>query len=162
MLRFGLLFFAVLIEIALAPPAGAAKRVALVIGNGAYAQAGTLTNPVNDATDMANALKRFGFDVILGLDLDRRRFDEKVRAFSNVLEEADAAVLFYAGHGLQVAGLSTTPLVMHQAARAQGPAVCRSWVRNKRRSFADAGAFSLSERRLDPLSGYNRESRRIR
>src|SRR5271166_4812542 len=77
MLRFGLLFFAVLIEVALAPPAGAAKRVALVIGNGAYAQAGTLTNPVNDATDMANALKRFGFDVILGLDLDRRRFDEK-------------------------------------------------------------------------------------
>jgi uncharacterized caspase-like protein len=104
MLRFGLLFFAVLIEIALAPPAGAAKRVALVIGNGAYAQAGTLTNPVNDATDMANALKTFGFEVILGLDLDRRSFDEKVRAFSNVLEEADAAVLFYAGHGLQVAG----------------------------------------------------------
>ena len=104
MLRFGLLVFAVLIQVALALPADAAKRVALVIGNAAYSQAGTLTNPVNDATDVANALKKFGFEVILGLDLDRRSFDEKIRAFSNALEDADAAVLFYAGHGLQVAG----------------------------------------------------------
>ena len=104
MLRFGFLFFAVLIQVALALPADAAKRVALVIGNAAYSQAGTLTNPVNDTTDMANALKKFGFEVILGLDLDRRSFDEKIRAFSNAVEDADAAVLFYAGHGLQVAG----------------------------------------------------------
>ncbi len=103
-MRLGLLFFAILIEVALARPADAAKRVALVIGNGAYSQAGTLTNPANDATDMANALRKFGFEVILGLDLDRRTFDEKVRAFSHALEEADEAVLFYAGHGLQVAG----------------------------------------------------------
>jgi len=85
-------------------PAAAANRVALVIGNAAYTQAGSLTNPVNDAADMAKALTGFGFNVILGLDLDRRAFDEKLRAFSNVLEDADTAVLFYAGHGLQVAG----------------------------------------------------------
>ena len=48
MLRFGLVLFAVLIELAFAQPDGAAKRVALVIGNGAYAQAGTLANPVNE------------------------------------------------------------------------------------------------------------------
>jgi len=59
---------------------------------------------VNDATDMANALKKFGFEVILGLDLDRRSFDEKIRAFSKSLEDADTAALFYAGHGLQGAG----------------------------------------------------------
>ena len=104
MLRFGLLFFVALMQVALTLPADAAKRVALVIGNGAYSQAGTLENPVNDATDVANALKKFGFEVILGLDLDRRSFDEKIRAFSNALEDADAGVLFYAGHGLQVAG----------------------------------------------------------
>ena len=104
MLRFGLLFFSVLIQVALALPADAAKRVALVIGNAAYSQAGTLANPVNDATDMANALKKFSFEVILGLDLNRRSFDEKIRAFSKALEDADEAVLFYAGHGLQVAG----------------------------------------------------------
>ncbi|MGA7327505.1 MAG: caspase family protein [Rhodomicrobium sp.] len=85
-------------------PVEAGKRVALVIGNSAYTQAGTLANPVNDAADMARALTGTGFDVILGLDLDRRSFDEKLRAFSRALEDADTAVLFYAGHGLQVAG----------------------------------------------------------
>lgn len=85
-------------------PAAAAKRVALVIGNGAYVGASALSNPVNDAADMAKALTQSGFDVILGLDLDRRGFDEKLRAFSRALDEADVAVLFYAGHGLQVAG----------------------------------------------------------
>src|SRR6516165_5001178 len=82
----------------------AAKRVALVIGNGAYQEAATLSNPVNDAADMAKALTQSGFDAVLGLDLDRRGFDEKLRAFSRALDDADAAVLFYAGHGLQVAG----------------------------------------------------------
>ena len=82
---------------ALTLPADAAKPVASVIGNGACSQAGTLTNAVNDATDMASALKKFGFEVILGLDLDRRNFGEKLRAFSYALEDADRAVLFSAG-----------------------------------------------------------------
>jgi uncharacterized caspase-like protein len=85
-------------------PAAAAKRVALVIGNAAYSQAPALTNPVNDAADMAKALTEAGFDVILGLDLDRRAFDDKLRAFARSVDGADTAVLFYAGHGLQVAG----------------------------------------------------------
>jgi uncharacterized caspase-like protein len=83
-------------------PAAAAKRVALVVGNGAYVEAGTLANPVNDAAEMAKALTQSGFDTVLGLDLDRRGFDEKLRAFSRSLDDADVAVLFYAGHGLQV------------------------------------------------------------
>jgi uncharacterized caspase-like protein len=85
-------------------PAAAEKRVALVIGNAAYTHANALTNPVNDAADMAKALTQSGFEVTLGLDLDRRAFDEKLRAFSRGLESAGSAVLFYAGHGLQVAG----------------------------------------------------------
>ncbi|MFY9639731.1 MAG: caspase domain-containing protein [Rhodomicrobium sp.] len=98
-------FIVILILQALAIlPAAAAKRVALVIGNAAYVQANALTNPVNDAADMAKALTEAGFDVTLGLDLDRRGFDEKLRAFSRSLDGADTAVLFYAGHGLQVAG----------------------------------------------------------
>ncbi len=69
-------FIVVLILQALAIlPAAAAKRVALVIGNAAYVQANALTNPVNDAADMAKALTEAGFDVTLGLDLDRRGFD---------------------------------------------------------------------------------------
>ena len=85
-------------------PAAAAKRVALVIGNAAYQQAGALTNPVNDAADMAKALTAAGFNVVLGLDLDRRTFDGKLREFARLVDGADTAVLFYAGHGLQVAG----------------------------------------------------------
>ena len=85
-------------------PASAQKRVALVIGNSAYVHATPLANPANDASDMGALLKDAGFDVILGLDLDKGAFDAKVRQFSQVLPEADAGVLFYAGHGLQVAG----------------------------------------------------------
>lgn len=98
-------FIIILLAQALAMlPASAAKRVALVIGNAAYMHANPLTNPANDAADMAKALAEAGFDVILGLDLDRRGFDEKLRVFSRNLEGADTALLFYAGHGLQVAG----------------------------------------------------------
>jgi hypothetical protein len=85
-------------------PACAEKRVALIIGNSAYQQAGTLANPVNDAKEMAAALKDLGFVVLLGLDLDKRAFDVKVRDFSRALADADAGVFFYAGHGLQIAG----------------------------------------------------------
>jgi uncharacterized caspase-like protein len=85
-------------------PAAAAKRVAFVVGNGAYRQAAALPNPVNDAADMAKALTAAGFDVVLGLDLDRRAFDGKLREFARQVDGADTAVLFYAGHGLQVSG----------------------------------------------------------
>jgi uncharacterized caspase-like protein len=85
-------------------PALAEKRVALVIGNAAYAHAGKLANPKNDATDMAANLKALGFEVILGTDLDKRALDGKIRDFARALETGDAGVFFYAGHGLQVAG----------------------------------------------------------
>ena len=87
-----------------AHPAVAEKRIALVVGNAAYANATPLTNPVNDAQDMSEALKRAGFEVILGIDTDKRAFDGKIREFARALEAADAAELFYAGHGLQVGG----------------------------------------------------------
>ena len=85
-------------------PAAAQKRVALVIGNSAYTHATALANPANDAADMATALKDLDFEVIVGLDLDKRAFDAKVRDFSRALTQADTGLLFYAGHGLQVAG----------------------------------------------------------
>ena len=92
----------VLAAVALAQPAAAQKRVALVIGNAAYTHAGRLANPANDAADMAAALKGVGIDVILGVDLDRRGFDAKLREFSRAIADADAGILYYAGHGLQV------------------------------------------------------------
>jgi uncharacterized caspase-like protein len=88
----------------LALPAAAEKRVALVIGNSAYKEVAQLPNPVNDANEISSALKSAGFDVILGVDLEKRAFDTKVRNFADLLQDADAAIFFYAGHGLQVAG----------------------------------------------------------
>jgi caspase domain-containing protein len=91
-----------LAAIVLPAPAAADKRVALVIGNADYTHAGRLPNPGNDANDMAAALKGVGIEVILGVNLDKRAFDGKVREFSRALANADAGILFYAGHGLQV------------------------------------------------------------
>ena len=88
----------------LVQPAAAQKRVALIVGNSAYAHAGPLANPANDAADMAAALKEVGIEVLLGLDLDKRAFDLKVRDFARALMGADSGIFFYAGHGLQVGG----------------------------------------------------------
>ena len=82
----------------------AQKRVALVIGNSAYVHTGALTNPKNDAADVAAALKKHDFQVIEGLDVDKAAFDRKVRDFANALEGAAVGVFFYAGHGLAVEG----------------------------------------------------------
>lgn len=95
---------AVLVLLLLPTIAHAQKRVALVIGNSGYKFAGELKNPKNDAADMAAALRRFGFQVIDGVDLDKVTFDQKVREFGAALANADAGVFFYSGHGLQVAG----------------------------------------------------------
>ena len=93
-----------LASLLLALPAAAEKRVALVVGNSAYKEVGALANPVNDANEISAALKSAGFEVILGVNVDKREFDTKVRNFADLLENADAAIFFYAGHGLQVAG----------------------------------------------------------
>ena len=77
-LIFGL---ALIYPLVLSVPATAQKRVALVIGNSAYVNATALANPANDATDIGEALKEAGFDIILGLNLDKRAFDAKVREF---------------------------------------------------------------------------------
>ncbi len=93
--------------VALSVPALAEKRLALVIGNGAYKHAPALANPKNDAEAMTAALKRLKFEVIAGLDLDEVSTRRLLREFSEKLDgfgKEDVAVLFYAGHGLQVNG----------------------------------------------------------
>jgi Caspase domain len=82
----------------------AAGRVALVIGNGAYVNANTLPNPPNDATDMTAALKKLGFTVIGGNDLDFAAMGARIGEFEDAARDADVTLFFYAGHGLQVSG----------------------------------------------------------
>lgn len=87
-----------------APDAAAERRVALVIGNAAYQQTAALQNPKHDAQDMSGALQRLGFEVVEGIDLDKRSMERTIRQFGVKLAGADVALFFYAGHGIQVAG----------------------------------------------------------
>ncbi len=79
-------------------------KVALVIGNGAYQYAPPLANPVNDAVDMAATLEDLGWTVIEGYDLEFGPLREILRDFARALDEADHALFYYAGHGLQLDG----------------------------------------------------------
>jgi uncharacterized caspase-like protein len=82
----------------------AEKRVALIIGNSHYEQAGVLQNPANDAADLSLALKRLGFDATELHNLEVRDFDRSVDAFVGAAQGADIALPFFAGHGLTIDG----------------------------------------------------------
>ena len=86
--------------------ASAAGRVALVVGNGAYAEIGTLPNPGNDAADVAAALGRLGFEVETVRDADRAGMNAALRGFTRRSVGADVALVFYAGHGLEMDGVN--------------------------------------------------------
>jgi uncharacterized caspase-like protein len=75
-----------------------------VVGNGAYQHAAPLPNPSNDAADLAMALRELGFEVIEARDVNRATLGQKVGEFSRKASGAKTALLFYAGHGIQVDG----------------------------------------------------------
>jgi len=87
-------------------PASAERRVALVLGNGKYAHAAELPNPKNDANDVAAALKRSGFEVIIGIDVDENVMRELAIKFSRAARDADVAMFYYAGHAIQFNGVN--------------------------------------------------------
>lgn len=87
-------------------PALAEKRVALVIGNGAYQNAPLLINPRNDAEDVAAALKRSGFETISGIDLDKAGIESAAISFAREARDADVALFYYSGHAIQFAGVN--------------------------------------------------------
>jgi tetratricopeptide (TPR) repeat protein len=87
--------------------ANTVRRVALIIGNGAYKNVHQLGNPPRDAKLIAGALKDVGFQtVMLANDLTRDKFFETLRAFASEAEKADWAVVYYAGHGLEIGGVN--------------------------------------------------------
>ena len=80
-----------------------ARRIALVIGNGAYVT-GPLHNPVNDATDVAATLRQLGFHVMLLTDATERDMKEVLGQFGKALRSGDVGVFYFAGHGVQIEG----------------------------------------------------------
>jgi tetratricopeptide (TPR) repeat protein len=90
-----------------AKPAAPEKRVALVIGNSAYKNVAALSNPKNDAGAVAASLRRVGFNqVIEKYDLSRQELTQTLQAFGDAAEDADWAVIYYAGHGIEIGGVN--------------------------------------------------------
>ncbi len=89
---------------ALAQPAHAEKRVALVIGNNDYKNVPKLQKAVNDARTMGETLKQLGFSVMVAENQTRQAFSESLLAFDAAVGPGDTAFFFYAGHGFEIAG----------------------------------------------------------
>jgi uncharacterized caspase-like protein len=85
-------------------PSQAERRVALVIGNGAYNNVPKLINPPKDAKAIAALLRNLGFDVLTGTDLTQAGMTDQLRKFASEAENADVALFYYAGHGLSLDG----------------------------------------------------------
>jgi hypothetical protein len=85
----------------------AEKRVALVIGNGAYQKVSKLPNPTNDAKAIAGMLRAANFDeVALHENLGIRELRRAIKDFSDLARDADTAVVYYSGHGIEVNGVN--------------------------------------------------------
>ena len=83
------------------------RRVALVVGNSAYRNVPSLTNPANDAALIAKTLSSLGFELVGGsaqIDLDKPAFEAIVKRFGLLLQGAEVGLFYYAGHGVQVHG----------------------------------------------------------
>ena len=85
-------------------------RVALVIGNAAY-KGNPLKNPVNDAVDVAASLRGYGFTVVERTNLTTKQVGPTLREFRSKLSPGSVAVVFYAGHGVQIKGENYLPAV---------------------------------------------------
>src|SRR5262245_57592227 len=102
--RLGFLVLVAQFLIALVAPAAEAapeKRVALVIGNAAYASISPLDKPLNDARKMEQVLRELGYEVILGTNASKRDLDGLAQRFRAALKGADVGFFFYSGHGFQ-------------------------------------------------------------
>lgn len=105
--RFGTLIAAIVIVVFSGLSALAGQRVALVLGNSNYKHAPALANPSNDAAAVATLLSSAGFDAVeTKYDLGINQMRRAIRDFSDKAKEADTAVLFYAGHGIEVDGIN--------------------------------------------------------
>ena len=80
------------------------KHIALVIGNAAYEEVNPLTNPTNDADDLAAVLAKRDFTVIKKKDCSHKEMDVALKEFRSALKSSDVGLFFFAGHGMQIDG----------------------------------------------------------
>jgi uncharacterized caspase-like protein len=108
MIPFGCrLFVAALAFTAMSCQALADRRVALIVGNSAYQNVPKLPNPVKDADAMAQLFKKAGFEVVsLHKDVSNLDYKRAIRRFEETARDADIAVVFYAGHAIEIGGVN--------------------------------------------------------
>lgn len=100
---FRVLFCALLFTLGVVQAVSAKeRRVALVMGNSAYEHVSRLSNPANDADDLGNALERLGFEVTSAVDMEYREMRLALRDFSEKAADADVALIYFAGHGIEI------------------------------------------------------------
>ncbi len=150
-----MLLRALLILLLLAAPALADRRVALVIGNSAYVHAPALTNPKNDAAEVARKLSAIGYEVQLEEDLTGQAFRVALGQFSESAQQADLALVFYAGHGIELGGrnfLIPIDSEMKSEAAAQFEAVPLDQVLSTVRAAKTLGIVMLDACRDNPFA----------
>src|ERR1700712_777832 len=103
-MRYVIVFLALVCMVFSADAARADRRVAFVVGNGAYKNVAQLPNPPVDAKAMAAVLRNVGFEVVEGTNLTRDKMTEKLLDFGKKAQGADVALFFYAGHGIAISG----------------------------------------------------------
>jgi hypothetical protein len=103
-MRYQTIILSLVLMLFSADAALADKRVAFVVGNGAYKSVAQLPNPPIDAKAMAATLRNVGFDVIEGTNLTRDIMTDKLLEFGRKAQGADVAVFYYAGHGIAISG----------------------------------------------------------
>ena len=150
-----------------ASPAGAAQRVALVVGNSDYTLVSPLANPANDAALMAAILREVGFEVIEAKNADRRGMARAIRDFGKRLRRAGpeaVGLFYYAGHGVQAGGTNyLIPLGAPVADEAdlEIEAVSASWVLGQMESAGNAlNVVILDACRNNPFKGAFRAATR--
>ncbi|MDP1582607.1 MAG: caspase family protein [Bradyrhizobium sp.] len=105
-MRYLTLFLSLICMAFTAHSAKAERRVAFVVGNGAYKNVQPLPNPEIDAKSMASVLRNVGFEVVEGTNLTRDKMTERLLEFGKKAQGADVAVFFYAGHGIAIGGVN--------------------------------------------------------
>src|SRR5204863_7161888 len=89
-----------------APASAEIRKVALIVGNGGYKSVPRLDNPPRDARLIEDTLRGLGFQTVtLAPDLARDQFFTALRDFGREAEKADWAVVYYAGHGMEIGGI---------------------------------------------------------
>ena len=131
------------------------RRVALVVGNARYAHAGTLANPRNDAQAMAAALRRLGFSTVVERhDVTHKELQQALRDFGDLAEKAEWAVVFFAGHGIEVNGMTyliPVDAALQRATHVADETIALTQIQAKVDAAAKLGLVILDSCRNNPF-----------